>query len=84
MKKVWIVMDNVEPGELKVFKSKRKALKYYKKMCSSLENVDEEYEEEVGTKDEFRYTTTSTIVNKEFGEKEGMWMESYNFSDRRI
>ena len=53
-------------------------------MCSSLENVDEEYEEEVGTKDEFRHTTTSTIVNKELGEKECIWMESYDFSDRRI
>lgn len=84
---VWTVTDNIEPTEAKIFISKEKALKYFEKSKAEtlMGDIVEEYCENVGTDDEFRYVKFSeTIQYGIFEEKATIWLNFTPFSDEEI
>ena len=88
MNGIWTVMDNIiEPFEVKIFKSKEKALKFFEKSKNEtlMGDIIEEYCEGVGTDDEFRYVTFSeTIKFKDMEENACIYFSFIPFSDEEI
>lgn len=87
MNGVWTVMDNIEPLEIKIFKSKEKALEFFEKSKNEtlMGDIIEEYCEGLDTDDEFRFVTFSeTLKFEDMEENACIYFSFVPFSDEEI